>query len=91
MIITADELSAQVIKPPHTLLAPAGTRRAPRILSNRSEKEAFTMIFATTASGTKLKPAVVISERGPRAMQAFAHLTSHVRFLMGHRWFGDDM
>ena len=91
MVINADELSAKVIKPPHTVLAPAGTRHSPRIPSNRSEKEAFTMIFATTASGAKLKPAVVISERGPRAMQAFAHLTPHVHVLMGHRWFGDDM
>jgi hypothetical protein len=91
MVINADELSAKVIKPPHSVLAPAGTKRSPRIHSNRSEKEAFTMIFATTASGAKLTPAVVISERGSRAMQAFAHLTSHVHFLMGHRWFGDDM
>lgn len=53
MVINADELSAKVIKPPHTVLAPAGTRRSPRIPSNRSEKEAFTMIFATTASGAK--------------------------------------
>ena len=49
------------------------------------------MLFATTASGAKLRPAVVISERGPRAMKAFAHLTQHVHFLMGHRWFGQDM
>ena len=85
MVTNADELSAKVIKPPLSLLAPAGTKRSPRILSNRSDKEAFTMIFATTASGAKLKPAVVISERGPRAMQAFAHLTPHVHFRMGPR------
>ena len=91
MVINADELSDKVIKPPLTVLAPASTGHSPRIPSNRSEKEAFTMTFATTASGAKLKPAVVIGARGPRAMQAFAHLKMHVHFLMGHRWFGDDM
>ena len=38
MVINADELSVTVIKPPRTLLAPAGTSHSPRIPSNRSEK-----------------------------------------------------
>ena len=48
------------------------------------------MIFATTASGAKFKPAVIISLRGERAMRAFAHLTSRVHIFQAHRWFGYD-
>lgn len=83
MVINFDELSAKVIEPPHTVLAPASIRRAPCIPSNRSEKEACAVIFVTTASEVKLKPAVVMSERGPWTMQAFAHLTPDVHCLMG--------
>ena len=36
------------------------------------------MILATTASGAKLKPEVVISPKGPVAIRAFAHLTPHI-------------
>ena len=90
-VINADEISAKMISPPYTLLAPTGGDHPPIIHSNHTAKEAFTMIFATTPSGKKLRPVVIISERGPRAMQAFAHLIPHVHFMMGHRWFGEEM
>ena len=48
------------------------------------------MIFATTVSGVKLKPAVIISPRGQRAMRAFDHLVSRVHIMQAHRWFGED-
>ena len=37
-----------------------GSAHPPAIRSDRSSKEAFTMIFATTASGVKVSPAVVV-------------------------------
>ena len=49
------------------------------------------MIFATTPSGKKLKPAVVIADRGPRAKKAFDFLASSVHFMWGYRWYGEDM
>ena len=51
----------------------------------------FSMIYGTTPSGAKLKPAVIISPRGERAMRAFAHLTDRVHILQGYRWFGVEM
>ena len=80
-VINADEISAKVISPPLTLLAPVGGQHRPVIPSNRSSKEAFTMILATTPSGKKLKPAVVIADRGPRAKKAFDFLASSVHFM----------
>jgi hypothetical protein len=91
LVINSDEISAKVINPPRQVLAPKGADHPPIILSNKSHKDAFTMIFATTPSGKKLKPAVVLPPRGPRAQQAFAHLLPHVHFMWGHRWFGEDM
>jgi hypothetical protein len=89
-VINADEISAKVISPPRTLLAPKGGLDPPVIKSNKTHKEAFTMIFATTPSGKKLKPAVVLADRGPRAKQVFAHLTDSVHFMWGHRWYGEE-
>lgn len=89
-VINSDEISAKVIHPPRTLLAPKGGEHPPIILSNRTHKEAFTMILATTPSGKKLKPAVVLPDRGPRAKKAFAHLTPHVHFMWGQRWYGEE-
>ena len=84
-VINSDEISAKVIHPPRTVLAPKGGQHPPVILSNRTPKEAFTMIFATTPSGKKLRPAVVLPDRGPRAKQRFAHLLQHCHFMWGHR------
>jgi hypothetical protein len=89
-VINADEISAKVISPPHTLLAPKGGQHPPVIKSNKTHKEAFTMIFGTTPSGKKLKPAVVLPDRGARAKQSFAHLIDDVHFMWGHRWYGED-
>jgi hypothetical protein len=89
-VINADEISAKVISPPRTVLAPIGGQHPPVILSNKSPKEAFTMILATTPSGKKLKPAVVLPDRGPRAKQRFAHLTPHCHFMWGPRWYGEE-
>ena len=88
--INADEISAKIIHPPRTLLAPAGGEHPPLILSNHTHKEAFTMILATTPSGKKLKPAVVLPDRGTRAKRAFAHLADDVHFMWGYRWYGED-
>jgi hypothetical protein len=90
LVINADETSCKFIHLPHTLFAPVGGEHPPVIHSNHTNKEAFSMIFATTASGAKLKPAVIISPRGERAMRAFAHLTSRVHIFQAHRWFGYD-
>ena len=49
------------------------------------------MIFGTTPSGEKLKPAVVIADRGPRAKKAFDFLAPSVRIMWGHGWYGEDM
>jgi hypothetical protein len=62
-VINADEISAKIITPPLTLLAPVRGSHPPEVRSNHTEKEAFTMILATTPSGVKLKPAVS-SQRG---------------------------
>lgn len=89
-VINADEKSYKFIHLPHTLFAPVGDEHAPVIHSNHTNKEAFSMVFATTASGAKLKRAVIISPRGERAMRVFAHLTSLVHIFQAHRWFGYD-
>jgi hypothetical protein len=89
-VINADETSAKFIHLPHTLFAPVGGEHPPVVRSNHTNKEAFTMIFATTASGAKLKPAVIISPRGERAMRAFAHLVPRVHIMQAHRWFNED-
>ena len=90
MVINSDEISAKVIHPPATLLATKGGDRPPIILSNKTPKEAFIMISATTPSGRKLQPAVVLPDRGPRAKKAFAHLMNDVHFMWGHRWYGEE-
>ena len=90
--INADEVSAKAINPPRTVLAPVSGEHPPIIRSNRSRKEAFTMIFATTASGAKLHPVVIIpAEKCPRAMRPYDHLAKRVLFLRGHRWFGREL
>ena len=90
-VINVDEISCNIIHLPHTLLAPVGGAQPPLVRSNHSDKEAVTMIYGTTPSGAKLKPAVIISPRGERAMRAFAHLTDRVHILQGYRWFGVEM
>ena len=90
MAINADEISCKVINPPQRLLAPIGGQHPPIILSDKTEKEAFTMILATTPSGKKLKLAVVLPTRGPRGKEAFAHLLPHCHFMWGHRWYGEE-
>ena len=55
--INADEVSAKSFIKPRTLWYEAGGP-PPIIPSNHTGKEAFTTIFATTAAGHKLKPAV---------------------------------
>lgn len=91
-VINADEMSSKVIKMPFSVLAPRGAERPPIIRSNRSHKDAFTMIFATTASGTKLLPAVVIpADKGPRAMQPYDRLTHRAVLLRGQRWYGREL
>ena len=85
LVINADETSCKFIHLPHTLFAPVGGEHPPVIHSNHTNKEAFSMIFATTFSGVKLKPAVIISPRGPRAMRAFDHLVSRVHIMQAHR------
>ena len=89
-VINADGTSCKFIHLPHTLFAPVGGEQPPVVHSNHTNKEAFSMIFATTASGAKLQPAAIISPRGERAMRAFAHLTSRVHIFQAHRWFGYD-
>jgi hypothetical protein len=89
-VINSDEISCKVISPPLTLLATKGGDNPPVLHSNKTHKEAFTMIFGTTPSGKKLKPAIVLPNRGPRAKRAFAHLMDEVHFMWGHRWYGED-
>ena len=48
------------------------------------------MIFATTPSGKKHKPAIVLPDRGPRAKKALAHLLDDCHFMWGYRWYGED-
>ena len=55
MVINADETSCKFIHLPHTLFAPVGGEHPPVVHSNHTNKEAFSMIFATTVSGVKLK------------------------------------
>ena len=93
-IIHADELSAKVINVPRTVLVPRGAEcRTPSIIhSNRSRRETFTMIFATTASGAKLHPAVMIpADKGPRAMRSYDYLANSALILCGPRWFGREL
>ena len=90
-VINTDEISCKVISPPRALLAHVGGEHPPILLSNKSHKEAFTMILATTPSGMKLKPAVVLPDRGPCAKKAFAHLLDRCHVLWGYRWYGEDM
>ena len=89
LVINADETSCKSIHLPQTLFAPVGGEHPPVIHSNHTNKEAFSVIFATTVSGVKLKPRVIISPRGPRAMRAFDHLVSRVPIKQAHRWFGE--
>jgi len=91
-VINADEMSCKVIKMPFTVLHERGSKHPPAIRSNKSSKEAFTMVFATTASGVKLLPAVVVpADKGPRAMQPYDRLADRVLILRGKRWYGKRM
>ena len=80
-VVRADETSCKLIHLSHTLFAAVGGDHPPVIHSNHTNKEAFSVTFATTASGAKLKSAVIISPRRERAMRAFAHLTSRVHIV----------
>jgi hypothetical protein len=83
--INADEISGKIISPPRTLWAPVNGPQ-PVISSNHTEKEAFTLILATTAAGHKLPPACFVQGKTDRALKSFSALREKVQFSVAGRW-----
>ena len=79
-VINADEVPYHLIRPPLTLWGEINGP-PPVISSERDEKEMFTVILATTASGKKLKPALVARGRTDRVLAKFQHLGGQVHLM----------
>ena len=88
--INADEISGKIISPPRTLWAPVNGPQ-PVISSNHTEKEAFTLILATTAAGQKLPPACFVQGETDRALRSFSAMAEKVQFFVAGRWVNQEM
>ena len=88
--INADEISGRIISPPRTLWAPVNGPQ-PVISSNHTEKEAFTLILATTAAGHKLPPACFVQGQTDRVLRPYAAMSEKVKFFVAGRWVNQEM
>ena len=88
--INADEVSAKIIKAPRTLWHKTGGP-PPILASNHTGKEAFTIIFATTTGGHKLKPAVFVKGKTHASLKSYAELADSVHLvLVSNRWVDQE-
>ena len=89
--INADEVSAKSFIKPRTLWHEAGGP-PPIIPSNHTGKEAFTTIFATTAAGHKLKPAVFVVGKTDAVLKTYAESAkdAHLK-VVENRWVNQEM
>ena len=88
--INADEISGKLVSPPRTLWAEVNGPR-PVISSNHTEKEAFTLILATTAAGHKLPPACFVQGETDRVLRPYAAMSDKVKFFRDGRWVNQEM
>jgi hypothetical protein len=78
--IDADEISGKTITSPCTLSA-CDQRPVFSVSSNHTEKEAFSLILATTAAGHELPPACFVQGKTDRVLRSFSALAEMVQFL----------
>jgi hypothetical protein len=89
--INADEVSAKMFIAPRTLWHQKGGP-PPLIPSNHTGKEAFTIIFATTAGGHKLKPAVFVLGKTDAVLDKFNEVCEEVHLVrVDSRWVDQEM